>query len=83
MAVLYRFNAQSEAWETAFADAGIPYRVAGDPYSRKSGDGEIAAMAVGAALSTRARASKTAPGPAPARSSATRCASTSTTASRS
>jgi DNA helicase II / ATP-dependent DNA helicase PcrA len=30
MAILYRFNAQSEAWETALADAGIPFRVAGD-----------------------------------------------------
>lgn len=30
MAVLYRFNAQSEAWEEAFARAGIPYVVRGD-----------------------------------------------------
>ncbi len=30
MAVLYRMNAQSEAWEEAFAAAGIPYVVRGD-----------------------------------------------------
>lgn len=30
MAVLYRMNAQSEAWEEAFAAAGIPYMVRGD-----------------------------------------------------
>jgi DNA helicase II / ATP-dependent DNA helicase PcrA len=31
MAVLYRFNAQSERWEEAFAEAGIPYTVRDDP----------------------------------------------------
>lgn len=30
MAVLYRFNAQSEAWEEAFAEARIPFEVRGD-----------------------------------------------------
>ncbi len=30
MAVLYRFNAQSEAWEEAFAEAGIPFEIRGD-----------------------------------------------------
>lgn len=31
MAILYRFNAQSEAWERSLADAEIPFRLHDDP----------------------------------------------------
>lgn len=32
MAILYRINAKSEAWEDALAGAGIPYQVRDDPF---------------------------------------------------